>query len=342
MTSRRNDDSSEVLFDPIVAPSGMFSCDHDSHSLSREVYLGATHDQSAADRSKLVYNPMPLNVEQAVQDQVPISDGPSFLDAYKGVEKHKLCDRTSLDDYTATLLGELVPSLLGCNHDAILFPLRGCRQPGIVTKVLAGIAEERLVVFNYTYAKRDSQQNPIRQELSESLQQKISDRQITSVGVIDTAIGGYGSEHLAKILSSLHDELFGNQHWSVQFHLLHQQGRVPELSRQIPKYSRPTCLMLWPMFYAVEDLILEDWSEGIGLSYQWQGEHYELKRCIEPGKVLVRDEESIQVIESASLSETMTSMFVDSVNRQMIGNDDYVFLQDVLDHDGRPTDGRGE
>ncbi|WP_291177418.1 hypothetical protein [Gimesia sp.] len=332
MNSNNNNEMTNSLFDAFIAPSGMFTCNSAPYLFSNENNPTENEDEGSIKTDLLYYNPMPFSVDHIVLDEVPISDEHSFLAEYKGAEKHKICDRSALDNYTLTLVRDLAPSLLRCKHDVILFPLRGCRQPGIITKVVTGIPEEHIVIFNYTYATSQSQQNLILKRLSESLIQKIAGRESTSIGIVDTAKGGYGSKHLAEILESLHEHFFANQSWSVQFHLLHEQKRVPELSRQIPKYgnSNSKLMMLTPLYYGVDDLILEDWSEGIGLSCHWQGEHFELKRCIEPGKVLLRNSESIQVIESNSLSETMTYMFVESVNQQMIGNEDFIFLQDVL------------
>ena len=137
------------LFDAFIAPSGMFTCNSAPYLFSNENNPTENEDEGSIKTDLLYYNPMPFSVDHIVLDEVPISDEHSFLAEYKGAEKHKICDRSALDNYTLTLVRDLAPSLLRCKHDVILFPLRGCRQPGIITKVVTGIPEEHMSTSTY-------------------------------------------------------------------------------------------------------------------------------------------------------------------------------------------------
>jgi len=274
---------------------------------------------------------MPTEASWHLHDHTAIQNQDRFLNEYQNVQKIKLFDRSQFDDYGSTLFRELVPSLVQHDHDLVLFPLRGCRQPGILAKVIAGIPEERMVIFNYTYATRDEQQSRILSELHQKLHERLPDKAEVSIGVVDTAKGGYGSEHLAKILASLHGGR--TQQWAVQFHLLHAQDAKPTLAHQIPKHGKKSLMLLWPMLYEVESLLVEDWSDGIGLSVEWNGKTHELKKCATPGRIILRDESSVQLVQSESISELMTSLAVDAVNRQMLTDPQLEYVQDVLKQD---------
>jgi len=321
----QNADDSRALFNAIVAPSGMFI-------LNAPVVAGTQFPTEPPGTTRCtVFSLMQPTVNRHLQDEVPIQKETLFLKEFQSVQKVKLFERSQLDEYGATLFRELVPSLVQHDHDLILFPLRGCRQPGILAKVIADIPAERMVIFNYTHATRDEQQGRITSELRRQMEERIPDKAGISIGIVDTAKGGYGSEHLAKILSTLHGGR--TQQWAVHFHLLHPRDSKPTLAYQIPRHGNRSLMLLWPMFYAVESLLVEDWAEGIGLSVERNGKTYELKRCAERGKILLRDETSIQLVESENLSELMTSLAVDAVNQQMQTDPQLEYVKDVLKQD---------
>jgi len=275
---------------------------------------------------------MPPTLDRRVQDEVAVDNEQQFLKEFQNVNKHKckLFERSHFQEYAETLLDELVPNIVRNDHDLILFPLRGCRQPGILAKVMAGIPEDRIIVFNYTYATTDSQQALIRSELLGKFQQRAVDKAIVNIGVVDTAKGGHGSEHLAKIIAFLHEKHFHNLQWTVQFHLLHAQDKKPTIAYQIPKYSHHSLTLLDPLFYEVGNLLVEDWAEGIGLAVRFNGKSNELIRCTQPGMILLRDESTVQLIESENLSKLMTCLMVDEVNRRMLSDPQFKYLKDVL------------
>lgn len=327
----RDAEDSHTLFNAFVAPSGMFTMNTGGLSLA---FCSPPHQPTTeprATQTHSIFNPMPTDTTWRIQDQASRNNEDRFLKEYQQIQKVKLFDRSQFDIYATTLFQDLVPSLLRFDHDLILFPLRGCRQPGILAKVIAGIPEERTAVFNYTYATREEQQARITSELSHRLAERIPEKAAVSIGIVDTAKGGYGSEHLAKTIVALHEGR--TQQWAIQFHLLHSRDSKPVLAYQIPKHSNESLKFLSPLLYEVESLLVEDWSEGIGLSVEWNGRTHELKRCTTPGRVLLRDESSVQIIESESISELMTSLAVDAVNRQMLTDPQIQYVHDVLKQD---------
>src|SRR5690606_26079346 len=131
-----------ALFSPFIAGSGMFTCNYNPLALTSgsqrlPTVSGYVHQPS----QPLLYNPMPQRVVSEVKDTIPVERQERFLSEYHKAQKCKLFDRSEIDGYTSVLFSQLAPSLVQCNHDVVVFPLRGCRQPGILAKVIAGIPE---------------------------------------------------------------------------------------------------------------------------------------------------------------------------------------------------------
>jgi hypothetical protein len=325
--SKSSFDENKLLFAPFIAASGMFTGNTSGISLFRNLTSPSINSSTTPVAS--IYNPMPPEVRHSIREVVPVTQQESFIREFHESKRHKIFERSAFQDYAQTLFERLVPELLRQLHDVFLFPLRGCRQPGILVKVMAGLGEEKMVIFNYTFATQENQQSLIVSQLTEQLIEKISGRQNVSLGVVDTAKGGYGSNHLAKLLSEIHARQFAKQKWTVQFHLIHECDVNPAKSYPIPKYGNDFLDIRFPLFYPVDSLLVEDWSEGIGLSVEESGKHFELKRCVQPGRILYRDEDSIQLIESEAVCDTMTGFTVDAVNRLMLSSPEIKYVKDV-------------
>jgi hypothetical protein len=333
------------LFNAFLAPSGMFTCNYSFVDLPAQVSPPSTYSPVSKPATNIVFNPYQPAITQEIVDKAPLEQQTLFLEKYERAEKIKLFDRSDFEDYALTLVSDLVPNLVRQNHDVILFPLRGCRQPGIVTKVIAGIPNDRLAVFNYTYATSESQQETIRSQLVEQLKLRVPDREIVSLGIVDTAKGGNGSLHLAEILAELHALHFSGQKWSVQFHLLHEKSRTPDLTAKayhIPDVGSPSVQFLWPRLYAVESLFVEDWDDGIGLSTFKDGKVFELKLAASPGRVILRDDQGVSLVESPDLSKIVTGLMVQAVNDLMLDDPDVKYVRDVLENDAGSNNNTNE
>jgi hypothetical protein len=162
----RSSDRNVSLFNAFLAPSGMFTCDSSPIRLPARHIEAQNYSAASKPTSTIVFNPYQPAIGQKIEDKAPLEKQNIFLDKYERAGKHKLFDRSDFEDYALTLVAELIPDLIHHKHDVIIFPLRGCRQPGIVTKVVAGIPDDQIVVFNYTYATSATQQDNIRSQLT--------------------------------------------------------------------------------------------------------------------------------------------------------------------------------
>ena len=328
----------DSFFDAFLAPSGMFTCNFDPFDLPRSEMALPDRKYSDESTSELLFNPYQPDVRSELIDKSPLERQALFLDEYRGVQKLKSVERSEFEDYALTLLTKLVPNLIRYKHDVVLFPLRGCRQPGIVTKVVVGLRDEQAVVFNYTYATAGSQQELIRSQLIERLKRTLPDEEFANIGVVDTAKGGNGSIHLAGVLSEIQAAHFSDQRWSVQFHLLHDRDRTPDLSSKsylIPDAGSSSVFFLWPKLYAVDSLIVEDWDDGIGISTYRDGKTFQLKKAETPGRLIVRDDVEVSLIESPDLSKVVTGLMVEAVNDLMLDDPAVKYVCNVLEQDAR-------
>ena len=329
-------DNMESVFNAFLAPSGMFVYNSQPRILKPSDWTSPVSINSSDSNARVLYNPYQPDVPVEVIDQTPMQKQTAFLEHYESSRKIQSINRSNFDDYALTLLSELVPDLVSCNYDVILFPLRGCRQPGILTKVIVGLPCEKTVIFNYTYATRGSQQELIRTQLIDRFRQALPGRNAVGVGVVDTAKGGNGSIHLAGVLADIRSSHFADQTWYVQFHLLHDRDRTQDLSRKtyhIPQANTSSMIFSWPILYPVDSLIVEDWDDGIGISTYLAGDTYEIKKAETPGRLIIRDRDVISVIESPDLSKVVTGLLVESVNCLILNDPDVRYCRDVIDQD---------
>jgi hypothetical protein len=341
---RKNSHSeSESVFNAFLAPSGMFTCNFAPSDLPRSELAVSIQQQPDQNAGVLIFNPYHPDVRSSLIDKSALDRQTLFLDEYRRVQKIKCLDLSEFEDYALTLFADLIPNLLHQKHDVILFPLRGCRQPGIITKVLVGLPNEKAVIFNYTYATADFQQEMIRSELIEQLNARLPNVELANIGVVDTAKGGDSSIHLAAVLEKIQAEHFSGQQWSVQFHLLHDRARTQDLYKKLyrihgAKTGHSTITFPQPLLYAVDSLIVEDWDDGIGISTYRDGTTYQLKKAETPGRLIVRDDTAVSLIESSDLSKVVTGLMVDAVNELMLNDPDVKYVCDVLEKDARSSD----
>jgi len=331
-------DENASVFNAFLAPSGMFTCNYDPYELPHSEMSLPDNRYEKEESQGLLFNPYQPDVRSELLDKSPLEKQSLFFNHYQGVEKLKCLERSEFEDYALTLLTELIPNLIRYKHDVILFPLRGCRQPGIVTKVIAGLRDEQTVIFNYTYATTGSQQEIIRTQLVERLSKTLPDQELVSIGIADTAKGGNGSIHLAGVLAEIQAVHFSDQKWSVQFHLLHDRDRTPDLSSKsylIPDAGSVGVFFLWPKLYAVDSLIVEDWDDGIGISTYRDGKTFQLRKAETPGRLIVRDDDGLALIESPDLSKVVTGLMVEAVNDLMLDDPAVKYVCDVLEQDAR-------
>ena len=317
-------DESELHLDPIVTPSGMFVSNEPSRDIDS---LPRSINPYGKKAINSVFNPMPIESKHEVISEQQL-DSKSFECAMKEAKVANEIKRADVEDYALMLYGELVPSILEKRHDLLIFPLRGCRQPGIVAKAMLDLPASSVAVINFTYNWMPCQEEQIQKQLLSQLSEKLPEKQTVSIGILDTADSGKGALRMAGFLQEAKGK-FNNQDWQVQFHLIHRRSKLPREALCCQSLSKGRVSFDDPLFYPVDDLQFEDWDDGLGLKVEVNGDVHELKRCKSPGLVLLRDHNKVQLFHSEQIDELLTSYVVKAVNEIMLNDDSLTYIKDV-------------
>jgi hypothetical protein len=81
----------------------------------------------------------------------------------------------------------------------------------------------------------------------------------------------------------------------------------------------------------VDNLVIEDWDAGIGLSVGGKDADLELKVLKTPGQVAVRDRDAVTIVASDDVSNVMTHRLIDAFNEAMLCDDDLEFIRNVVE-----------
>lgn len=270
-----------------------------------------------------ICNPMPtVSANYQITDIIEPTNTDTFLSFNPTIP---LIDEPAIDAYAAQLK-KLAVKLQEKRYDKLIVPLRGGLKPAMQLDVLCDY-QMPILWLPYTAGS----QGRLDQQVKECLQSELvigPDCQPTRLAILDTAIGGHGSEHLAKLIA---ETATSKCNWKVDFHLLYAQSRYPQLCGQITKQNRlPTVefnVELWP----VEDLLVEDWNEAIGLSVELgSGQQLVIKKCSTEGKFLYRDNQKrIQVIESPELNKYFDVRLGQAISDDILSDPMFVFREEV-------------
>lgn len=269
-------------------------------------------------------NPMPVRpVDAVIVKEVQ----PKFATAFQN-ECHRLpvIGMQELYSYAEQLL-EIGRTLASRPYDFVVIPLRGGLKPWLQLDVLREFRQAPLWL-PYTVGS----QGKFDEQVLDVLEQGFATHEGVSelkIAVIDTAISGDGSLHLAELLAQHHlsDK---RQRWICHFHLLHAKERFPLKSRHIPELSNERLefnVVTWP----VDHLLVEDWNEAIGLEVCWEGNTRAIiKHCSTEGRLLLkRNDGAVQLIESQELHHYVDLLLGDAVSEYVRHDEKLVYQKDV-------------
>ncbi|HRX55446.1 MAG TPA: hypothetical protein P5016_13080 [Verrucomicrobiales bacterium] len=228
-------------------------------------------------------------------------------------------------DWYGEVLVRLTNAVVGQQAHVNLGLLRGAYRPCVIVEVMTR-GQVAYKFLNYTqHSEREAE---VMAELRSLL--RLSDPQTPGfhIQITDTAIGGYGAEHLAKMLIGIKatENCFQKQHWIVTFNLLHDARRgtntvkmdaIQLLSSEDLRFS--ICR------YEVPNLITEDYDAGLGLIF----EDKTVKPCSEPGSFFLKSNAGIALVESAELKTTFDELYTQAVTDGLVTSPDYVQIADI-------------
>jgi hypothetical protein len=292
-------------------------------SLSRSPISFVAPESPFSELKIELCNPMQSRIVEAVVVQ---EVKPKFFDSLRNnMDRVPVIQVRELYSYAEMLL-EIGRELARQNYDIVIIPLRGGLKPWLQLDVLREFRQPPLWL-PYTAGSQGKFDDQIMHVLYEGFKTKESTASLR-FAVVDTAISGHGSAHLAEILNTFHSQ-DNKRQWSCDFHLLHARNRTPtETARIKPSHDNlKFSVILWP----VEHLLVEDWNEAIGLVVNWEGnQRVVIKQCATEGQLLLRRlDGSGQLIESAEMHAYLDVLLGDALSEYVQTDPALEYQRDV-------------
>lgn len=180
--------------------------------------------EPASPLSKLdiqLCNPMPIRPVEAVVVQEVQSKFAAELQ--RNLHRVPIIGVQELYSYAERLL-EIGRTLATQSYDIVAIPLRGGLKPWLQLDVLREFSQTPLWL-PYTAGSQGKYDEQILHVLEEGLSIHASAADLR-IAVVDTAISGDGSLHLAELLAR-HHRRDVKRRWACDFHLLYAQERYP-------------------------------------------------------------------------------------------------------------------
>jgi len=303
------------MFETVIIPSGMhvgFTDAPISYGLSPIPYVDP--ESPFSGRKLEICNPMAATTTKQIQF-TPVEKAANCNDYFLGelqasYKNARTVSRGELDSFGSCLL-DMRKTLSGREYDGIIVPLRGGLKPWTQLHVL-GEKSEKPIWLPYTGGSTGKFDEQIRFHLTEELK-PLSDSGRLKLAVIDTAMGGNGSEHLAQLITGLHAQDPARK-WDVDFHLM-CSNEFPKLSWEIPKYSTDS-IHFNPYDWRVDSLLVEDWNEAIGLQgVGFDGNQITIKPASTDGHLILKENDgTVRVLKSNELHHAVDVLIAESVS----------------------------
>lgn len=239
-------------------------------------YLAFNPATAPTDTVNVLPNLSAVEITQAIKD---------VLDSHIADKDVRVFSVVQVYSYMDALV-RLARELSDFNPACVLFPLRGGKKP---RELLDAMLNRRLVCeeFPFSFHGDTELADIYRKYLRGLLRDYLRKNDPLRLCVVDAGKGGHGSNKLAKMLRSIHEEIGG--HWEVTFHILHERESPPTRFDTAANKSMPH-LKIEVRTHVVDSLLVEDWDEGIGLSAIHAGRRMIYKTSTTPGAVYVVDE----------------------------------------------------
>lgn len=209
---------SSPTFSCVCIPSGSFTqvSQFDHYGIQARRLLSYQEESSPLKTPAInieICNPMPTtSPDYQITDIIEPENTDKFLSFNSNIP---LIDESAFDAYAAQLK-TLAVQLQEKRYDKLIVPLRGGLKPAMQLDVLCDY-QMPILWLPYTAGS----QGQFDQQVKECLQSELvtcPDGQPARLAILDTAIGGNGSEHLAKLIAEI---VTSKCNWKVDFHLLY-------------------------------------------------------------------------------------------------------------------------
>ncbi len=220
---------------------------------------------------------------------------------------------------------ELAQSVVKQKAHLNLGLLRGAYRPCIFVEVMTR-GEIRYEFVNYTqHTEREAE---IVKHLNVLLGQYDPQTAEFRIQVTDTAVGGDGGQHLARMLRGIKtsNRRFQHQRWTIMLNLVHdlQERANPDNMRAIVRENRSS-IRFEVTLHKVPNLLTEDYDAGLGLKF----DRGIVNPFDESGKLLLNSDTGVSLIESDNMRLTFDQFFSGSVTEVLLTSPEYRQISDI-------------
>ena len=321
--------SSDYSFEPILIPSGTFVYRTDDGVVEPQIQsLVNFHAEDSPIRVEgfELCNPMPLlEPEKVLRDVGPPGTLPELQQAYR-VSAAQVITEAQLIDYAQAVVN-VGKAVRADRYQLIFVPLRGGLKPGTQLEVILKYSV-RVEWLPYTGGSTGRNDELLIRILRDALEELAKEQSQLRIAVVDTAIGGHGAAHLAELMLAAASVVDASG-IEVTFHLIHPRERHPARAEGISSLTAPS-IALNVVFHPVESLLVEDWSEAIGIRIVPDDDAGLLikKACTE-GRVIIRDAEAVRVVDSEELQNVVDAYIARFVNLDILTDPKAAWHRDV-------------
>lgn len=314
----------------VIMPSGSFSGSESyitCHDYSEyQTYGRELNLTQAID----LFNPMKIpDIE--IKSELVIEE--SRKAAEKLFELYKGSDATSIETSEvckyADKIVELGVTLKANKYDVLICPLRGALKPTNYLKTM-NVIEKEINWLPFTGASQAHYDNQINNFLEEILDRYTPESELFTVSIVDTAIGGNGSNKLADLINEVRKRYSNNSNWIVNFYLLHYPKEPSSISYIASIESKSTDKLKFIVHrFQVDNLIVEDWDSAIGLKVDFKGNSVTIKNSIQEGRIIIMDGDKVCVIDTPEISKYVDVLIASNISDAIRTHPGLTFVKEV-------------
>ena len=220
-------------------------------------------------------------------------------------------------------------SLKSDKYDLLICPLRGALKPTYYLKTM-GVIENEVNWLPFTGATSGHYDKLIITYLKEILKWVSPEQDLFTISIIDTAIGGNGSNKLADLFVELKNSFFPNSNWVVKFYLVHYAKEPSSINYIESIRSKSSVNLMFNVYrYQVNNLIVEDWDSAIGLNVEFKSNSVIIKNSIQEGRIIIMDSNKIFVVDTPEISHYVDVLIASNISDAIITHPEFTFVKNV-------------
>jgi hypothetical protein len=222
---------------------------------------------------------------------------------------------------------KLAATIKSSQYDMLICPLRGALKPTSYLKTMNAIDTE-VQWLPFTGASSGKNDKEIKGYLKQIIGKNLGDKELFTISIIDTAIEGYGINKLTDLLIQLREFFPDSQNWIIRFYIIHPSTANTVRIESVQRKSTSN-LQFIVHRSKVDSLLVEDWEPALGINIRFSGSSIEAKNGIQSGRIILKDNDSILVVDSDEMSKYVDVLIASKISEAMATHPDLKYVEDV-------------